>query len=152
MFIIFILSGFLYCQDKIQRPEPTKVLKSIESLNLTQQQIEKITKDLNKNLKAFDSLNKKYEKKLKEKNELEMELEEIKTRLIEYNKNVTHIIKTYLDEQQLIKLDEIIKKQKERNVINQEKVKDKPKETDKSDKETIKDEGEKFSPFSIYFP
>ena len=154
MFIILVLSSLLICEDKIPRPEPLKVLKTIEELHLDDEQLEKIKKELEKNLKRFDEINKKYQKKLLQKEEIEREIWELKNKLFEYNKNVTFIIKSYLNEEQMKKLNEIIKKQREKDL--KEKSDKTSEETDKEAKDIdkIKDKSkeEKLSPFSIYFP
>jgi|GEM_PF-2599397 hypothetical protein len=151
--IIFFISALLFSEQiPVQRPEPDKVIKTIEPLNITEEQKEKIYKDLLKNLKKYDSEKKKYDKKIEEKNQIDRDIEKIKSNMIEINKNVTLIIKSYLDNEQLKKLEELVKKQKEK--ISQSK----PKENSDSE---IKEEKEKKdvdkavetqSPFSIYFP
>ena len=116
MKIFFMIVGtFLYSQDiSVQRPEPEKVMKTIESITLTEEQRAELVDDLKKNLKKFDSKEKKYTKKIKEKEEIEKEIEKLKNDLIEINKNVTSIIKSHLSEEQLKQFDDIIKKQKEK--------------------------------------
>ncbi len=150
-YIFFIICFFLNAQSSdniaMQRPEPQKILKIIEPINMSEEQKNKIYKKLTKNLKDFDSEKKKYDKKVEEKQKIEKEIEELKLRMIEINKKVTFIIKSNLNEEQLKIFEDILKKQKE-------KV-SKPKSSQVTEEEDKKEEKkyiEKESPFDIYFP
>jgi len=150
-----IVGTFLYSQDiSVQRPEPEKVMKTIESITLTEEQRAELVDDLKKNLKKFDSKEKKYTKKIKEKEEIEKEIEKLKNDLIEINKNVTSIIKSHLSEEQLKQFDDIIKKQREK--INATKAADNVKKpevaTDNTKKVEENKNVESVSPFNVYFP
>lgn len=146
-FIIIFLVSSLWSQNApVQRPDPDKVIKTIEGINITDEQKKKIYKDLEKNVKNYDKEKKKYDKKMLEKEQIEKEMESIKNNMIELNKNVTYIIKSYLDDEQLNKFEDLVKKQKEK--VSQSK----PKETKEIEEKKEDKPAETKSPFSIYFP
>ncbi|MBP7796481.1 MAG: hypothetical protein KA059_06885 [Elusimicrobiales bacterium] len=155
MKIFFMIVGtFLYSQNtSVQRPEPDKVMKTIESITLSEEQSSELLDDLNKNLKKFDSKEKKYKKKIKEKEDIEREIEELKNELTEINKNVTLIIKSHLSEEQLKQFDDIIKKQKEKlNSTKTDAVKKQEITDDSAKKVEENKDTDTVSPFNVYFP
>jgi vacuolar-type H+-ATPase subunit I/STV1 len=154
MKIIFIILGaFLYSQDvNMPKPEPDKVMKTIENINLTEQQRTDIMDELNKNMKNFNSKQNDYLKKIKEKEKIEKEIERLKSKLLDFNKNVTVIIKKHLNDEQMKQFNDIIKKQKEKVTVKEtNEVKENNAETKKETTESKVNTSEE-SPFNIYFP
>ncbi len=113
--LLFLFIAGIYCDEVVfQRPEPDKIMKIISELDLSEKQKQDIEEELYMNLKKYDKLKKKYDKKIKQKDEIEKEIETLKKGMIEANKNVTVIIKSFLTDEQNLKFADIIKKQREK--------------------------------------
>lgn len=136
----------------LQRPQPDKILKIIEVLNLTEEQKNTISKDLEKNLKVYDKKRKEYDKLIDKKNKLEVDINLKREELIDLNKRVVAIIKEYLDEEQLKEFSNILKKQKEKTDKQNVELKDQKEDSKDNLKNKNKYEEERKSPFDIYFP
>ncbi len=153
--LLFLFIAGIYCDDVVlQRPEPDKIMKIISELDLSEKQRQDIEEELYENLKKYDKLKKKYDKKIKEKDEIEKEIETLKKGMIEANKNVTVIIKSFLTEEQNLKFADIIKKQKEKLKEKGDVKEKEEKKVESDDRKSSNNDNQSSttSPFAIYFP